>query len=62
MSTLGEKLKQELRELIPVTLFFFGTFQLLALTEALILEQFSIRISGFLTATVIASGPKCDPH
>jgi hypothetical protein len=26
MSTLGEKLKHELRELIPVTLFFFGTF------------------------------------
>ncbi len=54
MSTLGEKLKHELRELIPVTVFFFGTFQLLALTEALMLEQFGIRISAFLTATVMA--------
>lgn len=35
MSRLGEKLKHELRELTPVTLFFFGTFQLLALTQAL---------------------------
>ena len=35
MSTLGEKLKHELRELIPVTVFFFGTFQLFALTQAL---------------------------
>ena len=36
MSTLGDKLKHELGELdVPVTVFFFGTFQLLALTQAL---------------------------
>ncbi len=54
MSTLGEKLKHELRELIPVTVFFLATFQLLALTQALMLEQFGIRVSAFLTATVMA--------
>ena len=54
MSTLNQKLKHELRELIPVTMFFFATFQLLALTEALMLEQFGIRVSAFLTATVLA--------
>ena len=54
MSTLGEKLKHELRELIPVTVFFFSTFQLLALTQALMLEQFGIRVAAFLTATVMA--------
>ena len=54
MSTLGEKLKHELRELIPVTVFFFVTFQLLALTQALMLKQFGIRVSAFLTATVMA--------
>jgi hypothetical protein len=54
MSTLGQKLKHELRELIPVTVFFFLTFQLLALTQALMLEQFGIRASAFLTATVMA--------
>ena len=54
MSTLGQKLKHELRELIPVTVFFFVTFQLLALTQVLMLEQFGIRVSSFLTATVMA--------
>jgi hypothetical protein len=54
MSTLGQKLKHELRELIPVTVFFFVTFQLLALTQALMLEQFGIRVPAFLTATVMA--------
>ena len=45
MSTLGQKLNRELRELIPVTLF--GTFQLIALTQALILEKFGIRVPRF---------------
>jgi hypothetical protein len=27
MTTVGEKLKHELRELIPVTVLFFGTFR-----------------------------------
>jgi len=54
MNTLGQKLKHEVRELIPVTVFFFVTFQLLALTQALMLEQFGIRVSTFLTATVMA--------
>jgi len=54
MSTLGEKLEHELRELIPVTVFFFGTFQLLALTQSLMLEEFGIRVSDFLAATVMA--------
>jgi hypothetical protein len=52
MSTLGEKLKRELRELIPVTVFFFGTFQLLALIRALMLGQFGIRVAAFLTTTL----------
>ena len=54
MSTFGEKLKHELRELIPVTVFFLVAFQLLALTQALMLEQFGIRISAFVAATVMA--------
>ena len=54
MSTLGHKLKHELRELIPVTLFFFVTFQLLALTDALILKPYGIRAAVFLNATFLA--------
>ena len=52
MSTLGQKVKHELDELIPVTLFFFAAFQLLALTDALILKQYGIRVSIFVTATI----------
>jgi hypothetical protein len=52
MSTLGEKLKHELAELIPVTAFFFIAFQMLALTQSLMLEQYGIRVSTFLSATV----------
>jgi len=52
MSNLGPKLKHELRELIPVTLFFFMTFQLLALTEALMLKQYGIQTAAFLSATI----------
>ena len=54
MSTVGHKLKHELHGLIPVIVFFFITFQLLALTEALILKQYGISVSVFLTATVKA--------
>src|ERR1035441_1571561 len=54
MSNLGHKLKHLVHELIPVVGFFFVTFQLLALTEALMLKQYGISVSAFLTATVMA--------
>ena len=54
MSNLGEKVKRELRELIPVTLFFFVAFQLLALTEALMLKQYGIEVRTVLNATLLA--------
>jgi len=54
MSNLSHKLKHEIQELIPVSVFFFLTFQLLAVTQALMLEQYGIRVSSFITATVLA--------
>src|SRR6266446_8733636 len=54
MSTLTHKLKHELHELIPVVVFFFVTFQLLALTTALMLKQYGISASVFLSATIMA--------
>ena len=54
MSNLSQKLKHEVGELIPVLVFFFVTFQLLALTEALMLKQYGISVSAFLTATIMA--------
>jgi hypothetical protein len=52
MKNFRQKLKHELRELIPVTVFFFVAFQLLAFTETMMLEQYGIRISVFLAAAV----------
>lgn len=54
MTSLGHKLKHEMRELIPVTVFFFVTFQLLVLTQALMLEEFGIKVSSFVSATILA--------
>jgi hypothetical protein len=54
MSSLGEKVEHEIRELIPVTLFFFVAFQLLALTDALMLKQYGIQAAVFLGAALLA--------
>jgi hypothetical protein len=54
MENFGHKLKHELQQLIPVTLFFFVAFQLLAFTETMMLEQYGIRVSVFLAAAVAA--------
>jgi hypothetical protein len=40
--------------MIPVIMFFFVTFQLLVLTKALMLEQYGIKASSFLSATLLA--------
>lgn len=52
MSSLRHKLKHEARELIPVTLFFLVAFELLALTQALMLEQYGIKVTTFAAAAV----------
>jgi hypothetical protein len=54
MSGLGQRLKNEVRELIPVTLFFFVAFQLLALTHALMLHQYGIKVYSFINVTILA--------
>ena len=54
MNKLAHTLKHELLELIPVTLFFFVSFQLLAFTQQLLLKQFGISTSAFVSATIMA--------
>ena len=54
MSTFKEKAKHELRELLPVIIFFIITFELLALTQALILKQYGISAEAFVTAIIMA--------
>jgi len=51
MSIAG-KLKHEIAPLVPVTLFFFVAFQLLALTQMLILDAHGVRLWVFGGATV----------
>ena len=52
MGSIREKLGHEVRELIPVTLFFLVAFELLALTQALILERYGERVWTFAAAAV----------
>lgn len=54
MNTLAHKLKHEIKELVPVTVFFFLSFQLLALTQALMLREYGINATTFLAATLMA--------
>jgi hypothetical protein len=47
-------LKHDVHELIPVIAFFFVAFELLAVTEALMLKQYGISVSAFLGALIMA--------
>ncbi len=54
MKNVGARIRRELLALVPVTVFFFMSFQLLALTEALILREYVVRTPAFLGATLTA--------
>jgi hypothetical protein len=54
MSTIFSWLKHEIVEAIPPAVFFFISFQLIAFTTALMLEEYGIRMSTFLAATIAA--------
>ncbi|MEI7673731.1 MAG: hypothetical protein WCK00_16625 [Deltaproteobacteria bacterium] len=54
MNKIISRMKIEILAVIPTTLFFFISFQLLALTKALILQEHGIRISTFASATIAA--------
>ena len=52
MSKLTHSLKHLVQEMIPPAAFFFVSFQLLALTRALMLKQYNIEATTFLAATI----------
>ena len=58
MNTWRERVRREIREIIPVTLFFFIAFEMLALTRTLMLEEYGIRrwtvIGAAVGALIIA--------
>ena len=52
MNKVSQQAKHLVGEMIAPTLFFFVTFQLLALTRALMLKQYGINVTMFVTATI----------
>lgn len=52
MGTIVQRLKHELLGVIPPAVFFFISFQLLAFTRSLILQQYGIQVSTFVSATI----------
>jgi hypothetical protein len=54
MNTMVSRIKKEIVGVFPAAIFFFIAFQLLALTRALILEEYGIQVSTFVNATIAA--------
>jgi hypothetical protein len=54
MKNALSRLKHELVEAVPPAIFFFIAFQTIAFTRALMLEEYGIRVSTFMAATVAA--------
>ena len=54
MSRFASRLKHEILGVIPPALFFFITFQLIAVTRDLMLQRYDIRISSFVTVSIAA--------
>ena len=52
MNKSFQRLKEEFLALIPTAVFFFVAFQLLAITKALILQQYGIQVATFVAATI----------
>ena len=52
MSKFTRSLKHLVHEMIPPTAFFFVSFQLLALTRALMLKRYDIEVTTFAAATI----------
>ena len=52
MSKLAHSLKHLVHEMIAPAAFFFVTFQLLALTRALMLKRYGIEVTTFAEATI----------
>lgn len=49
-----EKIKNMFIAMIPIFIYFFIAFQIVALTSALILKEYNITVSSFSNATILA--------
>ena len=52
MQKILRTIKHELREVVPPMIFFFVAFNVITYTKKLMLEQYGIEFSGFVTAAV----------
>jgi hypothetical protein len=52
MRTIGETIKHEIRELIPVVIYFFIMFNAIGATKVLMLREYGITASTFVSATI----------
>ena len=52
MGNIAARLKHEIAQVIPPAIFFFVTFNVIAVTRALMLEQYGITAPAFAAATI----------
>ncbi len=52
MGKIAASLKHEIVEVIPPTIFFFVAFHVIAVTRALMLEEYGITVASFTAATI----------
>jgi hypothetical protein len=52
MRAIGETITHEIREMIPVVIYFVITFNIIGFTKALMLREYGIQVSTFVGATV----------
>lgn len=52
MTTFAERVRHEIREIVPPLLFFLAGFQLIAFTRYLFLEEYGLTVQGFAAATI----------
>ena len=54
MSTIRDKVRHELRELVPATVYLVVTFNIIGFTKYLLLRDYGINVSTFASSTVLA--------
>ena len=54
MTNVLQKIKHEFLKVLPPTIFFFFSFNIVAITSALMMRGHGIEISSFLEATILA--------
>ena len=54
MTNILQKIKHEFLKVLPPTIFFFFSFNIVAITSALMMRGRGIEVSSFLEATILA--------